>query len=215
MDGVSFRKLADEHGMSHPQVYERVKQEMDALPENTWLTQQYCNRWSGILLVDGKYIKVKGYDKKIPFIYGIDYLTHDIPVGMLVPSENNEAFKRFFGMLKQCNYPLQIVVCDDVISALEPALLYSYPKAKIQLCHNHYIENIRQLLKIRTQPDHRKFFHLLCKEIMDKEQTTKERNQALHTLFTKRAKKNTTRQNILVDIHQRQHYLFAYKNVRH
>ena len=59
---------------------------MDSLPENTWLSANYCNRWSGRLVVDGKYVKVKGYDQKIPFIYGIDYLTHDIPVGLLAPT---------------------------------------------------------------------------------------------------------------------------------
>ncbi len=188
---------------------------MNSLPDNAGLTQRYCTRFCGILLIDGKYVKVKGYKQKIPFIYGIDYLTHDIPVGLLAPSENTQAFLKFFGLLKRCNYPLQIVVCDDVISALKPALLYWYPNAKIQLCHNHYIENIRQLLRIRTQQDHRKFFHDLCKEILDKKQSPQQRNTALHTLFTKRAKKNILRQHILIDIHTRREYLFAYKNILH
>ena len=88
---------------------------MDSLPDNTWLTAKYCNRFCGILVVDGKYVKVRGYKQKIPFIYGIDYLTHDIPVGVLAPTESTEAFRKYFRLLKTCNYPLQIVICDDVI----------------------------------------------------------------------------------------------------
>ncbi|OGM99246.1 MAG: hypothetical protein A3C71_01175 [Candidatus Yanofskybacteria bacterium RIFCSPHIGHO2_02_FULL_43_15c] len=87
---------------------------MNKLPENTWLSREYCNRWSGRLVVDGKYVKVKGYDKKIPFIYGIDYLSHDIPVGVLAPSENEWAFNKFFNLLHTVRYPLQIVIADDI-----------------------------------------------------------------------------------------------------
>jgi len=54
--------------------------------------KEYCNRWSGILNVDGKYVKIRGQKKKIPFIYSIDFLTHDLPVGGLFPSESYQAF---------------------------------------------------------------------------------------------------------------------------
>ena len=40
-----------------------------------------------ILIIDGKYIAVKGYDKKIPWIYAVDYLTHDIVHSDVFPSE--------------------------------------------------------------------------------------------------------------------------------
>ena len=58
-------------------------------------------------------MKVRGYPEKIPFIYGIDYLTHDIVVSMLAPSENTVALTQFFALLKRSCYPLQIVVSDD------------------------------------------------------------------------------------------------------
>lgn len=64
MDGTSFRSLGNEHDLSPGQAYNRVIDELNHLPENTWLTKQYCNRWSGILVVDGKFVKVKGYKKR-------------------------------------------------------------------------------------------------------------------------------------------------------
>ena len=124
---------------------------MDSLPENTWLSANFCNRWSGRLVVDGKYVKVKGYDQKIPFIYGIDYLTHDIPVGLLAPSENEEAYYKFFVLLKTCKYPFQIVIADDN-GAVRPALAKVFPTVRTQLCqrprilsqHFLWISNVRR-----------------------------------------------------------------------
>ena len=188
---------------------------MDSLPDNTWLTSQYCNRFSGILVVDGKHVKVKGYKKKIPFIYGIDYLTHDIPVGILVPAESEEAFRKFFRLVKTCNYPLQVVVCDDVISSLEKGLFYYYPKAKIQLCQNHYLENIRQKLYTRTQNNHQHFFNSLSKHVFKEYKNNYKLNQALHHVLTKRAKKDLVRQYITMDVYKRRKELFAYKQIKH
>jgi len=189
---------------------------MDSLPDNTWLTNKYCNRFCGILIIDGKYIKVRGYKKKIPFLYGIDYLTHDIVTGILVPAESYEAFRKFFRLLKTINYPLQAVVCDDVISALEPALLHHYPKARIQLCQNHYLEGIRQKLKVRTVENHVKFFNFIQTHVFKEEHHSKKQfNNVLHHLIKSHAKNDLQRQYIVMDIHNKQEYLFNYKNIPH
>lgn len=187
---------------------------MDQLPDNTWLTAKYCNRFCGILIVDGKYVKVKGYKERIPFIYAIDYLTHDILVGILAPSENQEAFLKLFRLLKTCNYPLQIVVADDR-SSLIPALKYYYPKAHIQLCQNHYVENIRQQLHIRTSKYHSHFFNSLCLHVFKEHTDDRQLNDALHHLLTKRAENNPIRQAVILDIHRRRKELFAYTKIPH
>jgi hypothetical protein len=92
LDGVPFRKLAVQNGISQAKAYRQIEAEMNQLPDNTYLSATYCDRWSGILNVDGKHVKVKGYPKKIPFVYCLDFLTHDIPAGILVPSESYQAF---------------------------------------------------------------------------------------------------------------------------
>ena len=200
--------------MSPAQTYSRVINEMNLLPENTRLTFDYCNRFSGILCVDGKYVKVKGYDKKIPFIYGIDYLTHDILVGMLVPSENEQAFLKYFKLLKILNYSLQIVICDDT-SPLKSGLKYIYPKAKIQMCLTHYLENIRQQLNIRTDEKYHDFFYALVNLVFKGKRSKKKRNSNLHYLYQRHAKQNEILQYILIDIVKRQNQLFAYEQISH
>lgn len=106
IDGISFRKLGDEHGLSGKQVFLKVQKEINTLPDNTSLTKTLCSPFyfSGILIIDGKYVAVKGYQNKIPFIYGIDYLSHDIPLGGLFPAEDEMAFVSFFARLKELGY---------------------------------------------------------------------------------------------------------------
>jgi len=184
--------------------------ELDQLPENTWLSKEFCNRWSGRLVVDGKYVKVKGYEKKIPFIYGIDFLTHDIPVGILAPSENEHAFTKFFNLLHTIGYPLQIVICDDV-SALKPALRLVYPTVPIQLCHTHYFESLRQYLSIRTDEKYRLFFAELKGAFHAKNHYHK-RQAWLRRILSVYGKHDPTIQAIMADVMNRYDLLFAFNS---
>lgn len=212
MDGISFRALGNVTGLSAAQMYRKIKKEMNELPENTWVTKNYCSRFCGILVVDGKYVKVKGYKQKIPFIYGIDYLTHDIPVGILAPSENEESFLKLFRLLKTCNYPLHTVICDDRFP-MAKALQYYYPKARVQLCNNHYVENIRQHLHTRIQPKHQRFFNFLYTHIFQQYKNEKKLGQDLFYLLKKQAKFDPLRQSILIDIYKRRKELFQYAHI--
>lgn len=147
LDGVSFRSLADQFHISVGGAYTKVSTYLSRLPHCADITRKYCTRYCGILLVDGKYVKVKGYERKIPVLYGIDYTTHDIPTYVLSPAENYQTCLKFFSSLRLLNYPLQAVVCDDNTNIYE-ACRYVYPNAIVQLCQNHYKENIRRTLDL-------------------------------------------------------------------
>ena len=43
MDGVPFRKLGDEHGLSGKQIFLKVKKEIQGLPLNWQLTRDLCD----------------------------------------------------------------------------------------------------------------------------------------------------------------------------
>lgn len=212
MDGVSFRALGNILGRSAGTIFKKVTKEMNGLPDNTWLSSNYCSRYCGILIVDGKYVKVKGFKQKIPFIYGIDYLTHDIPVGLLCASESEEAFLKFFRLLKTCRYPLRVAVADDR-STLGMAVKRYYPKAKTQLCQNHYIENIRQALHTRIDPKHQHFFNYIYTHVFGQPQTTLSLYKRLHYLLANQAKHDPLRQGIIMDIYRRRRELFQYAMV--
>lgn len=212
IDGVPFRKLGDEQGLSGKQAYTKVFSELQMLPDNLELTRQYCEYRSGILIIDGKYIKVRGHKQKIPFIYGIDYETHDILFGVLVPAEDVLAFLNFFHTLKTLNYPLRVVVADDR-SSVSLALKQVYPEVPLQLCWNHYLENIRQGLHLRTEPTHRHFFHALKKHVFDEYENNGKLNDALYHVLAKRCENNLLRQTIVMDIHRRRKELFAWRTI--
>lgn len=162
LDGVSFRSLSDQHNLSVGTVYKIVSAYLETLPHIADITRKYCSRFSGIIEVDGKYVKVKGYERKMPVIYGIDYQTHDIPTYKLTETESYQACLSFFSSLRLLNYPLQAVVCDENINIYEAAK-YVYPNIVIQLCQNHYKENIRRSLNLTANPN----YEIFMREIED------------------------------------------------
>lgn len=198
--------------MSGVAAYNRVIKELKLLPTSVDLTREYCQYSSGVLIIDGKYVKVLGYKQKIPWLYAIDYLTHDILFGILVPAEDEQSFLRFFQILESLKYPLKIVVADDR-TALPLALKKVFPGIPNQLCHVHYLENIREALHIRTDPTHHHFFNSLKKHVFDEYENDKKLNDALYHVLTKRCENMPERQAIVMEIDRRRKELFAYKQV--
>jgi transposase-like protein len=212
IDGAPIRKLADEVGLSVGEVYDRVTTELNQLPQNNELTKEYCNRFSGICIVDAKYVKVRGYPKKIAFCYALDYLTHDPIVSVLAATESELAWARLFALLKTFQYPLQIVVADDN-AAIRQGLARVFPNSRFQLCQVHYLENIRKTLCVRTDETHRAFFFTLKKLVFDEHENFPRLRGVLHHLLTRYAFHDSVRQEILLDIERRKFELFAYTEV--
>jgi len=210
VDGTPFRCLGDQQGYSGgKQVYLKVGREINLLPWNWQLTKNLCDskRFCGILVIDGKHVRVQGFEKKIPFIYAIDYLTHDIVHGDLFPAEDEMAFSQLFQKLYDLDYDLKIVVSDDR-AGLKQALNKVFPYARLQLCRNHYLENIRVDLNIRSSDKYHHFFNSLVKhvfEVPEDKITT-----GLMHVFYERCGKNRTLQNIVTTIQARQEDLFNY-----
>lgn len=214
IDGVPFRKLGDQHGLSGKQVFLKVKKEINSLPWNWQLTKNLCdpNFFSRILVIDGKYVAVAGYEKKIPYIYGIDYLTHDPLHGDLLTVEDEAAFSQFFQKLKDIGYIPKVVIADDR-QGIKQALLKVFPYAKLQLCHVHFVENIRQLLNIRTDEKYHHFFNSLVAHVFK----IKKENQIIKGLmhvYYKRTYGNRLLQNIITGIKHRQTELFNYLQIK-
>lgn len=179
------------------------------------MTKDLCDpsRFSGLLILDGKYVAVKGYDQKIPFIYGIDYLTHDIPFGDLFLAEDYTAFYRFFRVLREeLHYPLKAVIADDR-KGLKTALNQHFPYTRLQLCHTHYVENLRQALDIRSDEKYHHFFFSLIKHVFREPKTKAEVLAGLKHVFEQHASKSQMLANLIFDIRDRREELFAYLNI--
>jgi transposase-like protein len=199
--------LADELDISHTTVYRKCLEALKELPHCADITRKYCNRFSGYLLVDGKFIKVRGYDSKIPVIYGIDYLTHDIPTYILSVAENYQSCRSFFTSLRLLNYPLQALICDDNVNIYQSCLSI-YPKTAVQLCQNHYKENIRNRLAVRTDDTYR-YFMSKIQYLFTKRRTIIEFNKVASDIL-KEFSNDPLCVSIMVDINNRKEYLLGH-----
>lgn len=167
LSGISFRNLAELHDCSVGTAYNKVEAGLKQLPTCIDVTRWYCQKFQGVLLVDGKYVRVKKNTRKIPVLYGVDYKTHDIPHYRLTKAEDYLNCRRFFESLKLTDYQLQAVVCDDNTNIYNAAK-YVYPNAVIQLCHVHFLRNMKALLDLETNAYHQLFFPVLSKLLVEK-----------------------------------------------
>jgi transposase-like protein len=144
-----------------------VQKGLERLPLCVDVTRAYCQKFSGILLVDGKYIAVKQYERKIPVLYGVDYSSHDIPHYRLAEAESYLVCKRFFESLKLTTYSLQAIVSDDNQN-IYTAAQYVFPNVVIQLSHVHFLRNVRAILDCTHLHAHQTFFTELCELLVAK-----------------------------------------------
>ena len=156
-------------------------------------------------------MKVKGYGHKIPVVYGIDYNTHDIPTYILSRGENYKTCVAYFKSLRLLNYPLQGMVCDDNINIIQ-ACRYIYPHSVIQICHNHYKENIRKNLQVRTDATYKSFMQSI-ETILGKKRSSLDLNHRARGIFNS-YQFDPRCSSILVDIQRREEVLFAYRNLK-
>lgn len=184
IDGKPLRKISDKEKKSKSAIARKFFQQIKDLPHNNSITKRYCDRFCGILVVDGKYVKVRGYEKAIPLLWGIDYLTHDVPIFEFAPSENYESWLKYFGYLKSMKYSLQIVICDDNEN-IKTAATYMFPNVLIQTCQNHFLENIRRYLQVRTEEKYRDFVFDLKSELFSRKITCQDFRQRALKLVKK------------------------------
>lgn len=207
LSGISFRSLGETYRINASTAYRRSNAELGRLLHCADITRRYCDRFCGILVVDGKYIAVKGYERKIPVVYGIDYLTHDIPTYIFSIAESYPTCKSFFSSLRLLNYPLQAIVSDDNINIYQ-ACLSVYPKAITQLCQNHYKEGVRKILNVRTDSTYLPFMREI-ENLFAKRRSGEEFGHIASRIYHHYSHIETC-QAILVDIQKRLPQLLAY-----
>lgn len=157
--------------------------------------------------MDGKYVKVKGYDRKIPVLYGIDYLTHDIPTYIFSVAENYATCLAFFQSLKLLLYPLTAVVCDDNQNIYQAADNV-YPGCVIQLCHSHYKQTIRASLGIPADPTYLPFMREI--EHLFEKRRSREEFAILAGKLVSRYGGDIRCTSVLADIQRRLPFLTGY-----
>jgi len=150
--GLSIRQIQENNpSLKTTRIFELIAPLIKQIPSCIEVTKSFCDmsKFSGKLVFDGTYVSVKGYDRKIPMIWGFDYDSHDCPHVLFVPSENFVACKKYFSDLKKIKYNLRYLVCDDN-EAIKQAARDVFPNVIIQTCLKHYLANIKFDLGINS-----------------------------------------------------------------
>lgn len=156
LDGLSFRKLSLKYNISPMKAWRICEDELKKLPNNNQFTFNYCSRFSSTFVFDGKYFNVASCRYDWVLLWGVDYFRHDIPIVIVAPSESYHSWSRFFFYFRIISHHPELLVCDDNTN-LKLAARKHFPQVKIQTCFNHYKENIRRSLKVRSDTTYRDF----------------------------------------------------------
>lgn len=212
LDGLSFRSLANKYKVSHMKIWRICVEELKKLPNNNQFTFNYCNRFSSVFVFDGKYFNVAESSHNWVLLWGVDYFKHDIPVFTIAPSENYQSWSKFFFHFRLLNHHPGLLVCDDNIN-LKMAARKHFPAVKIQTCYNHFKENIRRDLKIRSDHFYRPFMRRI-ESILDSSNKLSDENfnKWLWVLFRDFSNDSLCKQ-ILINIEKYKTELLAYRNI--
>jgi hypothetical protein len=207
LSGISFRNLSELHGCGVATAYRKVQVGLEELPTCIDVTRWYCQKFQGVLLVDGKYVRVKKNSRKIPVLYGVDYQTHDIPHYRLTKAEDYANCKKFFESLKLTSYPLQAIVCDDNTN-IYTAAQFVFPNVVIQLCHVHFLRNAKYSLDLEANQYHQLFYPALSKLLVEKRSKADFEKKAAN--LVRQFAADTTCSTILLDLARKQPLLQGY-----
>lgn len=184
--------------------------ELKKLPPNNEFTFKYCNRFSQILVCDGKYFNVSSSQSDYVLLWGFDYFRHDIPVFTIAPSESYQAWSTFFSYFRIINSYPRLLVCDDNYN-IKMAARQSFPEINIQTCYNHFKENIRRNLKVRSDDTYKPFMKRI-EEIFSSKRTNIDRNKRLFALY-KDFKHDPLCLSVITNISASQKELLAYRGI--
>lgn len=214
LDGLSFRKLGRKYRISKSQAWNVCYEELRKLPDSNRFTFNFCSKFSKIFLFDGKYFNVAEDKYDWVILWGIDYFRHDIPVFTIAPAETYQTWARYFSFLRILDLHPKLLVCDDH-QGLKLAALNVFPAAKIQTCYNHFKENIRRDIRVRSEGKNKyKDFMMRIESILNSSNKISDEtfNHWLFCLY-RDYKNDPVALNVLTNIERYKSELLAYRNI--
>lgn len=160
IERTSIRILARRYQTGKRQIMEIVHRITTSIKDSIWIAKHFSLTWSGILVFDGKVVKV--YDSlstklkgklseqelkwlnKQRWLCGIDFGTGDLPHYELAAEESKIDLVMYFKTLKEIGYPLRVLVCDGNPDIPEAAIHVFGEKIIVQLCTRHFIQGLKR-----------------------------------------------------------------------
>jgi transposase-like protein len=192
--------------MSQAKVMALLLKALKNVPNNNRITEGLSKRFSGYLMLDAKYVSVKGRSRKMAFIWVIDYYKHDILFSLLVPDETYTAYWNCLKFLKRINVPVRAIICDEHKAILQASQAV-FPRARIQYCHTHILRNIQYQLDVRVSQEDRIFLKKI-KGVFTSKKVVEYSRKA--TVMVRRYGGNPKYLAILADLDRKHEQLITY-----
>lgn len=168
---ASIRILARRYGKTKKTIMAIIHRVTAQLMLSGDIAKKFQPLWSGILVFDGKVVRVydqlfkkmdqskftddeKRWVHKMRWLCGVDFGTGDLPHYDLGESENMIDLGIYFQTLKSMGYPLIAIVCDGNQLIPRAAKFVFGKQLIIQRCTRHFLEDLRRLLP--TEEDQKK-----------------------------------------------------------
>lgn len=196
--------------MSPMKAWRICEEELKKLPNNNQFTFNYCSQFSNTFIFDGKYFNVASSEYDWVLLWGIDYFRHDIPVILVAPSENYQAWSKFFFYFRIISHHPQLLVCDDNTN-LKLAARKNFPQVTIQTCFNHFKENIRRDLKVRSEDTYKDFMRRI-EGVLTTKLSDEAMNRLLFALY-RDFQKDPIAVSVLANIQRYQGELTGYRGI--
>ena len=173
LERASIRILARRYNKTTKTIMIIIHRLTVCLPLSTGIAKKFQPLWSGILVFDGKVVRVydqlfkkmdqskftddeKKWKHKMCWLCGVDFGTGDLPHYDLGESENMIDLVIYFQTLKSIKYPLVALVCDGNPLIPKAAKFVFGKQLIVQRCTRHFLEDLRRLLpKEETQKEER------------------------------------------------------------
>lgn len=107
---------------------------MDPVEASGALRLRTSNKWSGILLLDGKYL-----NRRMLLLLAIDYGTLDIVAWLACEAESEENYRQLISLVEETGYVIQAVISDG-----EPAIIALTQPRKV----SYFIKGTRARLGV-------------------------------------------------------------------
>lgn len=188
------------------------EEELKKLPNNNQFTFNHCSQFSSTFVFDGKYFNIASSKYDWVLLWGVDYFRHDIPVIFVAPSENYHAWSKFFFYFRLISHRPQLVVCDDNAN-LKLAARQHFPAVRIQTCFNHFKENIRRELKVRSDDTYKNLMRRV-EEVLTEKLNDEIMNKNLFSLY-RDYQHDIVVTSVLANIQRYREELTGYRSIPH
>jgi len=210
LDGLSFRALGRKYGMSPMRAWRICEEELKKLPDNNQFTFRYCSQFSTTFVFDGKYFNVADQKYDWVLLWGIDYFRHDMPIMFVAPAESYHTWSKFFFYFRIIQHYPQLLVCDDNTN-LKMAARHHFPSVRIQTCFNHFKENIRRDLRVRSDNTYKPFMRRI-EDVLTEKLSDDAMNRQLFSLY-RDFKDDPVTLSILTNIQRYREELTGYRGI--